>query len=118
MPQTLLIVIANADIDQPQKLVTPLFQATVAAAMEYEVEVVFSGSCRALVQTGMAEQQMIPDTDKTIHDLIREAYDSGVVLKLCGAVHEQAVIAEISETVGDAYVIERAMQVETVTFTY
>ena len=39
MADKLLVVLANANLEHPPELVPPLLQATVAAAMEFEVEI-------------------------------------------------------------------------------
>ena len=43
MADKLMIVMVNTDPRDPAELGAPFFQATVAAAMEYEVEVVLTG---------------------------------------------------------------------------
>ena len=43
MAEKLIIVMANTDTRNGEELGAPIFQATVAAAMEYEVDVI----CRA-----------------------------------------------------------------------
>ena len=43
MAEKLLIVMVNTDPTNASELGAPFFQATVAAAMEYEVEVVLTG---------------------------------------------------------------------------
>ena len=40
MRNKLLIIMANSDPANPEEFGPPLFQATVAAAMDYEVEVI------------------------------------------------------------------------------
>ena len=43
MADKLLIVLMNTDPNNPSELGAPFLQACVAAAMEYEVEVIFTG---------------------------------------------------------------------------
>lgn len=122
MADKLLIVMANADPDKPAALGAPFFQATVAATMEYDVEVVFTGLSGKLAVRGIAERILIkPNSQKTAYDLIREAHEAGVRFKICTSAVElwgSDVIPEIEETVGSAYVISEAMDDGTVTFTY
>lgn len=122
MADKLMIVIANSDLARPAELAVPLAQATVAAAMEYETEIILTGSCCALARPGVATQLMIgPGTDKSVQDLIREAHDAGVGFKICTPQQETwngELIDEIDESVGDAYLISEAMDDATVTFTY
>lgn len=122
MADKLMIVIANSDLARPAELAVPLAQAAVAAAMEYEAEIILTGSCCALATPGVATQLMIgPGTDKSIYDLIREAHDAGVSFKICTPQQETwngELIDDIDESVGDAYLISEAMDDATVTFTY
>ena len=117
----LMIVLANTDPDRPGALAAPFSQATVAAAMEYDVEIVMTGAAGVLARRGMAEQITVGDGDSTVYRLIREAHDAGVRFKLCTPPLPSAddeLIAEIDETVGAAYLISEAMDDATVTFTY
>ena len=50
MADKLLIVMVNTDPTNPSELGAPFFQATVAAAMEYEVEVVMTGRAGELAK--------------------------------------------------------------------
>ncbi|MCO6411154.1 MAG: peroxiredoxin [Thiogranum sp.] len=122
MADKLMIVIANSDLARTAELAAPLTQAAVAAAMEYETEIIFTGGCCALARPGVATQLMIGSgTDKSVQDLIREAHDAGVSFKLCTPPQETwngELIDEIDESVGNAYLISEAMDDATVTFTY
>jgi len=55
MPDKLMIVMVNTDPSDPAELGAPFFQATVAAAMEYEVEVILTGRAGELAIRGVAE---------------------------------------------------------------
>lgn len=122
MADKLLIVMANADPEKPAALGAPFFQATVAAAMEYEVEVIFTGLSGKLAINGVADQlRMKPDSDKTIYDIMKDAFNTGVKFKICTPALDlwgDDLIPEISETVGGAYLVSEAMDEDTVTFTY
>ena len=122
MADKLLIIMVNSDPDNPAELGAPLFQATVAAAMEYEVEIILTGATGKLAQQGVAENLPLHKSgDKTIYDVIREAHDAGAKFKVCTPAIElwgDNLIPEICETVGGAYVISEAMDDDTVTFTY
>ena len=118
----LLIVMANSDPAKPDGCYAPLFQATIASALELEVEVVFTGISAQLVIAGKAEAiEMNLDTHSTLYDIIREAHQAGVVFKACNTSLKMAgeeLIPEVDERVGAAYVIDEALAEETVTFTY
>ena len=52
MADKLMIVMVNTDPSDPSELGAPFFQATVAAAMEYEVEVVLTGRAGRMTPEG------------------------------------------------------------------
>lgn len=122
MADKLLIVLMNSDPKNPSELGAPFLQATVAAAMEYEVEVLFTGRAGELANQGVAEKLYFStDSEKTVYDLMRDAVEAGARLKVCASNFDfwgDDLIPEISETVGAAYIISEAMDDETVTFTY
>lgn len=122
MSKKLLIVLANSDPENPEEFSAPLFQAMVAAAMQHSVEVVFTGLAGVLAVAGNASEVVLNVREhRTIHDVIREAHNAGVLFKVCTPTLEmwgRELIEEIDETVGAAYVIEAAMDDNTVTFTY
>lgn len=122
MAEKLLIVLANTDPANASELGAPFFQATVAASMEYEVEMVFTGRAGQLAKRGFAAQLPAAENrERTVYDYIREAHQAGVQFKVCSPTLElwgDELIAEIGETVGAAYVISEAMAEGTVTFTY
>jgi predicted peroxiredoxin len=59
MSEKLLIIMANTDLRNGEELGAPIFQATVAAAMEYEVEVVCTATAGRLMKKGEAEKLTI-----------------------------------------------------------
>ena len=122
MADKLLIVLLNTDPANPTELGAPFFQATVAAAMEYQVEIVFTGRAGELAKRGVAESIRVQDqAAKTVYDYIRDAHQAGVKFKTCTPTIElwgDDLIPEIDETVGAAYLISEAMDDATVTFTY
>lgn len=124
MADKLLIIIANSDPRSAAELSAPLFQATVAAAMEYDVEIVLTGRAGELAVKGVAENtaaQHKKDQPKTVYDVIQEAHEAGVKFKVCAPALEQwgdELIPEIEETVGGAYIVSETMDDGTVTLTY
>ncbi len=118
----LLIIMSNADPVKPEGCYAPLFQATVAAALSYDVEVVFTGLSGQLAITSIAEKAEVNlETHRTIYDIIKEAHKAGVSFKVCNTSLKMAseeMIEEIEEKVGAAYVVSEAMDENTVTFTY
>lgn len=122
MADKLLIVMLNTDPTNGSELGAPFFQATVAAAMEYEVEVILTGRSGELAVRGVAENLTIkPDSKQTVYDYIQEAYAAGVKFKVCNPTLElwgNDLIPEITDTIGGAYLISEAMDDNTVTLTY
>ena len=121
MADKLMIVLVNADPARPEEIGPPLFQATVAAAMEYEVEIIITGRSGELARCGVAQQLPVQGGKQTTYELIQEAHRAGVIFKLCtptAGVVDDDLIPEIRETVGGAYLISEAMDDATVTLTY
>ena len=118
----LLIIMSNADPLKPEGCYAPLFQATVAAALSHDVEVVFTGVSGQLAIAGRAEKIEIDlESHRTIYDIIKEAYGAGVTFKACNTSLKMAaeeLIEELEERVGAAYVIDEAMDENTLTLTY
>ncbi|HNF64638.1 DsrE family protein [Plasticicumulans sp.] len=121
MADKLLMILANTDPGSAVALHAVFAQATVAAAMEYDVEIVLTGRTGRLATPGYAETVALAERGRTALDLIREAHEAGVRFKICTSARESAdaaMIAEIAEIVGGAYIISEAMDDATVTFTY
>lgn len=122
MADKLLIVMVNTDPANPSELGAPFFQATVAAAMGYEVEMVLTGRAGELAKAGVPENLYLQEgSNKTVYNFIQDAVEAGVKMMVCTPTLElwgDTLIAEISETVGSAYIISEAMDDNTVTFTY
>lgn len=122
MADKLLIVMVNTDPSNPSELGAPFFQATVAAAMEYEVEVIMTGRAGELAKKGVAENLFVQEgSPKSVLGFMQDAVEAGAVFKVCTPTLElwgDELIDEIEETVGGAYVITEAMDDDTVTFTY
>jgi predicted peroxiredoxin len=122
MADKLMIVMVNTDPANGSELGAPFFQATVAAAMEYEVEVVLTGRSGELAVKGVAEKLYVQEgSPKSVYDFIKDAHEAGVKFKVCTPTLDlwgSDLIPEIEETVGGAYVIGQAMDDNVVTFTY
>ena len=118
----LLIIMSNSDPSKPESCYAPLFQATVAAALSYDVEVVFTGISGQIAVGDMAEKTEVNiESHRTLYDIIKEAHKAGVSFKACNTSLKMAgedLIAEVEEKVGAAYVINEAMDENTITFTY
>jgi len=122
MADKLMIILLNTHAGNPAEAAAPFFQATIAASMEYEVEVIFTGASGQLAQRGVAEKIPLQGSDtRTLYDVIQQAHEAGVALKVCAPARELLVdelIPEVEETVGGSYLVTAAMAEGTVTFTY
>jgi len=112
----------NTDPANASELGTPFMQASVAAAMEYDVEIILTGRSGELAKPGIAEElHFTDDKSKTVYRLMQDAVEVGAKFKICTTNLElwgDEMIPEISETVGAAYIISEAMDDDVVTFTY
>lgn len=112
----------NTDPANGSELGAPFFQATVAAAMDFEVEMILTARAGELAKKGVAENLYVKEgSPKCVYDFIKDAHEAGVKFKVCTPTLElwgDDLIPEIGETVGGAYVIEQAMDDDVVTFTY
>ncbi|GCB02022.1 hypothetical protein SFMTTN_2838 [Sulfuriferula multivorans] len=122
MADKLMIMLVNTDPSNGSELGAPFFQATVAAAMEYEVEVILTARSGELAIKGVAEKLFVKEgSPKSVYDFIKDAHEAGVHFKVCTPTLElwgDDLIPEIEETVGGAYVIQQAMDDDVVTLTY
>ena len=59
MAKKLIIIMVNTDPRNGEEFGAPFFQATVAAAMDYEVEVVCTATAGQLMKKGVAEKLVV-----------------------------------------------------------
>ena len=117
MAKKLLIMLVNTDPRNGEELGAPFFQASVAAAMDYEVEVVCTATAGRLMKKGVAEKLVVKEgSPKTVYDFIKEAHEAGVKFLCCSPnldlfdMTKEDLIPECSGIVGGAYVIEEGME--------
>ena len=116
MASKLLIMMVNTDPRNGEELGAPFFQATVAAAMDIEVEVVCTDPAGRLMKKGVAESLVVkPGSPKTVYDFIKDAHEAGVKFLCCSPnldlfdMSKDDLIPECSGIVGGAYVVEAVM---------
>jgi uncharacterized protein len=86
MAKKLIVVMMNSGPSNPEELGTPLVHAAVAAAMDYEVEVICAGAAGKLLKRGVAAALTVkPGAAKTVYDFIREAHEHGARFYACPA---------------------------------
>ena len=117
MAEKLVIMMVNTDPANGEEMGDPIFQATLAAAMEYEVEVICTATSGKLLKKGVAENLYVkPGSGKSVYDFIKDAHDAGVKFFCCSPnldlfdMTEDDLIPECEGIVGGAYVIERVME--------
>ena len=119
MAEKLVIMMVNSDPANGEELGAPIFQATVAAAMEYEVDVICTATAGKLMKKGIADNLFVKEgSDKSVYDFIKDAHDAGVKFYCCSPnldlfdMTPDDLIPECEGIVGGAYVIERVMEEE------
>ncbi|MEX2482479.1 MAG: DsrE/DsrF/DrsH-like family protein [Gammaproteobacteria bacterium] len=125
MADKLLIVMANTDPRNGEELGAPIFQAAVAAAMDYEVEVICTATSGRLMKKGVAAQLTVKEgSPKTVYDFIRDAHEAGVKFLCCSPnldlfdMTSEDLIEECAGIVGGAYLIEAVMDDDYKVLTY
>jgi len=125
MAKKLIVIMANTDPRNPEELGAPIFQASVAAAMGYEVEVICTASATRLMRKGVAsELKQRTDASKSIYDFIKDAHTAGVKFYCCSPgldlfdMHKEDLIPECNGIVGAAHFIEDIMTGESKVLTY
>ena len=113
----LVIVMANTDLRNGEELGAPLVQASVAAAMEYEVEVICTATSGRLMKKGVAEKLFVkPGSTKSVYDFIKDAHEAGAKFYCCSPnldlfdMTKEDLIPECEGIVGGAYVIGEVME--------
>lgn len=125
MANKLFIMLQNTTPSNPHSLGAPFFQATAAAVMDYEVEIVLTTDAGLLMKKGVAENLRVKEgSPKSVYDFIKDAYDAGVVFKVCTPAlelndfTEDDLIEECSGVVGGAYIVELVMNNNVRTLSY
>ena len=119
MSSRLLIVLVNTDPRNVEELGAPFYYAAVAAAMDYQVDVLCTATAGKLMLNGVAQALSVkPGDPKTVHDWIREAHDQGARFWACPAnlelfdKTESDLIPECKGLMGAAAVIQDVMDGE------
>ena len=117
MADKLMIIMVNTDPTNGSELGAPFFQATVAAAMDYQVEVILTARSGELAKKGVAEKLFVKEgSPKSVYDFIKDAHEAGAKFYCCSPnleLHEMTqedLIPECSGIVGGAHLIEQIME--------
>jgi predicted peroxiredoxin len=121
----LIIILVNTDPRNGEELGAPFFQAAVAAAMDYEVEVHCTATAGRLMKKGVAEALTIkPGSNRSVYDFIKEAYRHGVKFYACPAnldlfdMAREDLIPECAGLRGSAALIGEIMETDCKVLTY
>jgi predicted peroxiredoxin len=125
MAKKLVIVMANTDPRNGEELGAPIFQASVAASMEYEVQVVCTATAGRLMKKGVADKLFVkPGSPKSVYDFIKDAHEAGVKLYCCSPnldlfdMKKEDLIPECEGIIGGAHLIEEVMEEDCRVLTY
>jgi predicted peroxiredoxin len=121
----LLIVLVNTDPRNGEEMGAPFYHAAVAAAMDYEVDLVCAATAGKLMIKGVAEALHVKaGHPRTVYDWIKEAHDHGAKFWACPAnldlfeVNEGDLIPECAGLMGAATMIRNIMDGEYRVLTY
>ena len=121
----LISVMANSDPRNGEEIGAPIFQATVAAAMDFEVEVICTATAGRLMKKGVAERLWVKEgSPKSVYDFIKDAHEAGVKFYCCSPnldlfdMSKEDLIPECDGIIGGAYLIERVMEDDSEVLTY
>jgi len=114
--QRLLILLVNTDPRNVEELGAPFYYAAVAAAMDYEVDVLCTATAGKLMFKGVAENLTIKQGEAmTVYGWIKEAHGQGAKFWACPAnlelfdKTEADLIPECSGLMGAAAMIQGVM---------
>jgi predicted peroxiredoxin len=117
MAHKLIIIMVNTDPRNGEELGAPFFQASVAAAMEYEVDVICTATAGQLMKQGFAQKLVVkPGSPKTVYDFIKDAHEAGVKFYCCSPnldlfdMTEADLIPECAGIIGGAKLIQDVME--------
>ncbi len=118
-------MLLNASPDVPATLGAPFFQASVAAAMDFDVEIYFASRTASLLRKGVAKS-LFPGKDrkKSIYAFMQDAHEAGAKFYLCGGamkengITEASAIPELDGVRGGAAFIGEAIESGVLTLTY
>jgi uncharacterized protein len=125
MAKKLIIIMANTDPRNGEELGAPIFQASVAAAMSYDVEVICTATASKLMKKGVAEKLFPKASEKrSVYDFIKEAHQAGVKFYCCSPgldlsdMQKEDLISECTGVVGAAHFINEIMTGDAKVLTY
>lgn len=80
-----VLIIMTSGPDTPRRCATPFFMATLAAAMDYEVDMFFTIDGALLLVKGAADKIFPKEGGRSAGGYLEDALDAGVNFKACSA---------------------------------
>jgi len=125
MADKIVIMLLNLNPDVPGTLGAPFFQATVAAAMDLEVDIYFAARTTRLLIQGVAEDIHPGEArEKSVYSFMQDAHEMGVKFYACaGAMAEhdltqENAIPELDGIRGGGAFVGEIVEDNVVTLTY
>ncbi len=125
MSEKIVVMLLNLDLEAAGTLGAPFFQATVAAAMDIEVEIYFAARTTRLLIKGVADK-IFPGSakEKSVYSFMQDAHEAGVKFYACaGAIDENGLtldnaIEELDGVRGGGAFIGEVVEEGVATLTY
>lgn len=121
----LIIVLVNTDARNPEEVGAPFYHAAIAAAMDYEVDVICAATAGKLMKKGFAETiEIKAGSGKTAYDWIRDAHANGARFWACPAnlalfdMTEDDLVPECSGLMGASAMMQAIMSDDCRVLTY
>jgi predicted peroxiredoxin len=80
-----VLIIMTSGPETPRRCATPIFFATLAAAMDYDVTMFFTIDGTLLLKKGMAETVFPKQGGDPVSKFLKDALDAGVKVTACTA---------------------------------
>jgi len=85
MDEERVLIVMTSGPDTPRRCATPFFMATLAAAMDYEVDMFFTVDGALLLVKGAADKIYPKQGGRAAGGYLQDALDAGVHFKACTA---------------------------------
>lgn len=125
MADKIVIMLLNLDPEVPGTLGAPFFQATVAAAMDIEVDIYFAArTTRFLIRGEAAALYPGAAREKSLYSFMQDAHEAGAKFYACaGAMDENGLtldnaVPELDGVRGGGAFIGEAVEDNVTTLTY
>lgn len=121
----LIVILVNTDPRNGEELGAPFYHAAVAAALDYDVDLICTATAGRLMRKGVAEALVVkPGSRKTVYDIIKDAHAAGVKLYCCTAnldlfdMTAADLIPECAGMLGAAKFMHEIMETDAKVLTY